>query len=92
MRLHFLEGQTFGRLRVIALDPKRDKKGNRYWRCSACGVTTVVRTDRLTSGNTRSCGCLQEQVLAAHIQVLTARLAQLRERRSRAAPLPMSGD
>lgn len=33
-----------------------------YWRClCACGAETLVRQDRLRSGKTKSCGCLQQE-------------------------------
>ena len=52
-----LTGQTFGKLTVIA--PAAMKGGKYYWLCTcACGNQTQVPTYRLTSGKTRSCGCL----------------------------------
>lgn len=47
-----LDGQRFGALTVI----KRDH--SKYWLCQCdCGNTTVVRTDALTCGYTKGCGC-----------------------------------
>lgn len=55
-----LKGQRFGRL--VALDfagYDNNKKG--MWRCKCdCGNEVVVRTNGLTSGNTKSCGCLRK--------------------------------
>lgn len=50
-------GDRFGKLTVIGVDHKgEDRKW--YYRCKCdCGNTTIVRSNALTSGNTRSCGC-----------------------------------
>lgn len=57
-----LEGQTFGRLTVIeragSLTLSNGKR-RAQWRCRcSCGAETLSTTNRLTMGNTRSCGCL----------------------------------
>jgi hypothetical protein len=50
-----LTGQRFGRLVVINRDTSR--KGV-YWNCQCdCGNTTSVRSNSLTMGKTKSCGC-----------------------------------
>jgi hypothetical protein len=54
-----LTGQRFGRLTVLGpLPPGRDRKTR--WRCLCdCGEETVINSAyHLTSGNTKSCGCL----------------------------------
>jgi hypothetical protein len=52
-------GRVFGKLRVVAL-ARIDDKHQKYWDCNCeCGGSKVVRNDKLTSGTTRSCGCLQ---------------------------------
>ncbi len=56
-----MEGKIFTRLTVIAL-ARRDKNHNKYWRCRCeCGGEVVVRADGLSSGNTKSCGCLRKE-------------------------------
>ena len=56
-------GQRFGRLVVISLDSVR--KERRWWLCLCdCGSKTAVMTKRLTSGHTRSCGCLRSEIHA----------------------------
>lgn len=59
-----LTNQRFGRLKVEKLD-KKVKSGKRYryyWDCKCdCGNHISARTDELTSGNTRSCGCLKKE-------------------------------
>ena len=54
-----LTGQTFDRLTVICRDT--DRKGV-YWLCRCtCGNMVSVRAYHLTSGNTKSCGCLNAE-------------------------------
>lgn len=56
-----LVGQRFGRLVVVARAPKVDGIKNRTarWICDCdCGGLSVVRTDGLRGGTSRSCGCL----------------------------------
>lgn len=54
-----LNGMVFGRLTVTQ---KADKRGNRrqvMWICSCeCGNIVTTRGGSLTSGHTKSCGCL----------------------------------
>lgn len=53
-------GKKFGKLTVIALLPLRKRKG-RVWYCTCeCGGTKEVRTQSLTSGYVKSCGCLHK--------------------------------
>lgn len=53
-----LSGQTFGKLTVVNF-AGRDKCGNRTWLCKCeCGTEKAVRGAHLTSGLTKSCGCL----------------------------------
>lgn len=52
-----IEGEKFGRLTAIEYHHTENKR--RYWKCLCdCGNEKIVRGDRLTSGNVRSCGCL----------------------------------
>lgn len=52
-------GQTFNLLTVVASAGK-DKHRELLWNCLCeCGNTTVVRSSKLRSGRTKSCGCLQ---------------------------------
>lgn len=55
-----LSGRKFGRLTVISYKtPSR-------WICRCdCGEMTTVQTCSLSSGNTKSCGCLAAETLAA---------------------------
>lgn len=54
-----LTGNRFGRLLVLSFDHK-DATRTLWWLCLCnCGKTKVVRGYCLTSGMTRSCGCLK---------------------------------
>ena len=60
-----LAGKQFGRLTVVS-EANRLRKPcgvpERRWNClCACGAETVVSQGHLTSGNTRSCGCLLKE-------------------------------
>lgn len=60
-----LIGQRFGRLVVIA-EAGRARNRGRRWLCRCdCGGETTTGKSNLTSGNTRSCGCLHDEVAAA---------------------------
>ena len=53
-------GQKFGRLTVVKEDGT-DKRSMRWWTCVCdCGNTVHARTQDLTQGNTRSCGCYKK--------------------------------
>ena len=56
-----LTGQRFGKLVVIECAGKLD--GRRYsWKCKCdCGNEKIIAGASLTSGNTRSCGCLAKE-------------------------------
>lgn len=56
-----LIGQRFGKLKVIKEDTKGQKKRS-YWVCECdCGNIVVIRGTALTSGNTKSCGCISKE-------------------------------
>ena len=58
-----LTGKQFGRLTVIR-NTEKQKDQATVWECKcACGNTAFVRCDALTTGKTRSCGCLQRELL-----------------------------
>lgn len=58
-----LIGQVFGKLTVVSsAEDKITKRGTRIqmWNCVCeCGNNTIVDSYSLTSGHTKSCGCLQ---------------------------------
>lgn len=56
-----ISGSIFGRLTAISIDG-RDKFGIALWNCRCiCGNSIVVRLCSLTSGSTKSCGCLNKE-------------------------------
>lgn len=55
-----LTGQIFGNL--TAIEPGFRGDGVRVWRCLCkCGDESLVRTQSLVEGHTKSCGCLKER-------------------------------
>lgn len=63
-----LTKQTFHLLEVIERDYGRtNRRGQAYWRCRCeCGNETSTTTIRLTSGETKSCGCLKYRKGQSH--------------------------
>lgn len=58
-----LLGEQFGRLKVIAEAPKK-ANGQTAWVCQcSCGNITTVGTKELRNGDTKSCGCLWEELI-----------------------------
>lgn len=57
-----IAGEKFGRLTPIEV-VDIDKYYNKLWLCRCdCGNEIIVRQNCLKSGNTRSCGCLNDEV------------------------------
>jgi hypothetical protein len=55
-------GQRYGRLVVLHEAGRQSPRDARSFSCRCdCGSTTTVRGANLTSGHTRSCGCLLEE-------------------------------
>ncbi len=58
-------GKRFGSLTVIEKTEETVRHGGArspLWKCRCdCGNTTLVRLDSLTSGNIRSCGCMENE-------------------------------
>jgi hypothetical protein len=60
-RKRSLLGKRFGRL-VIIMNKRKDQNRNNLWLCRCdCGRETVVISNSLLRGSTRSCGCLQKE-------------------------------
>lgn len=58
-------GHRFGRLLVIKKEKSISygKTKKRAWLCKCdCGIEKVLNTGALTSGNTKSCGCLHDEL------------------------------
>lgn len=61
-----LAGQKFSRLTVLG-EAGRTPGQNVIWNCAcACGGSAQATSRNLTSGKTRSCGCLQREKAAAN--------------------------
>lgn len=61
-------GERFGRLTVVSVGKSyimpNGKKGGKYFLCKCdCGKTVEVSRTNLISGSTKSCGCLNADVL-----------------------------
>lgn len=66
MKALSLVGDQYGRLTVEAFE-RRDAARHAHWLCAcSCGVRVVVGQTALRSGDTRSCGCLRDEVAAKH--------------------------
>lgn len=62
-------GQKFERWTVLE---KISKNGRVYYRCQCeCGIIKEVRSDLLKAGKSRSCGCLQKEVVSNNYEDLT---------------------
>lgn len=60
-RVRDIEGQRFGRLTAVRRDGQ-DATGKTMWLCSCdCGKEARATLLNLTSGNTKSCGCLKHR-------------------------------
>lgn len=56
----------FGRLTVLSR-AENDRFGRTQWHCRCeCGIERVVALFRMTSGHTKSCGCIKGEALATH--------------------------
>lgn len=67
-----LTGKRFGRLTVLCKAPRRpeEKSPRVRWECLCdCGNRTIVRSDHLRRGITKSCGCLQPEVASAYMKI-----------------------
>jgi hypothetical protein len=72
-----ITGQKFGRLTVIRREPN-DKWENTRWLCKcSCGKSKIILVTSLTSGATKSCGCLQKEIIG-NIRRLKSGLSTIR--------------
>lgn len=89
---HHLVGQRFGRLEVLRFAGSKRvgkaKSARRFWlcRCDCDGNLVEIRTDQLTNGSAKSCGCLQRETAAKlarqNISQETLNLRAVRARRA----------
>ena len=67
-----LTGQKFNHLTVLKLDEERSNKKRTYWICQCdCENKTIksIRSDGLTSGHTKSCGCENRRLAAERMKI-----------------------
>lgn len=62
-RIIDLTGQVFERLTVTGLGDRTASGKIRWWCMCICGKEKLAHADHLKSGSTRSCGCLNLEVL-----------------------------
>lgn len=68
-----LAGQRFGRLTVLQESEVR-RHGYIFWRCLCdCGSGCLVASNKLRTGHTRSCGCLQREHARNRVAILSSR-------------------
>jgi len=66
-------GRKFERLFVPEQEPQKDGKGRLTWKVLCdCGNILRVKGASLRNGNTKSCGCLREEVLGNMARTLAA--------------------
>lgn len=66
-RVRNLMGQKFGRLTVIGIDDSKDTRKT-FWICECeCGNIISTRSDRLTRGGVKSCGCYKKEQSAINV-------------------------
>lgn len=59
-------GRHFGMLTVMSFS-HLGKSKHKYWHCvCSCGKTSIVCQSNLTSGHTKSCGCLHKEAVSSH--------------------------
>lgn len=63
-----IKGQKFGRL-VVLEKAGVNRSRNILWLCECCcGNKTIVSANHLRSGHTKSCGCLQKEVVRKNLK------------------------
>lgn len=64
-----LTGKRFGRLIVLNLAEKTDKYNTKYYLCKCdCGKEKIIRGSQLTTGKTKSCGCLNLELCSQRMK------------------------
>lgn len=59
-RFKNITGKKFGKLTAIRLASSSSKDGHARWHCDCdCGGKSIVNSNNLRTGNTKSCGCMQ---------------------------------
>lgn len=64
-----LTGKRYGRLTVVEYAGKTNN-GKTLWKCNCdCGEIAIIRSDRLKSGETKSCGCERKEKSAERMTI-----------------------
>ena len=65
---YFIEpGEVYGYLTVIKLEPKIKNKKRMYKCICKCGKETYAEAWALKTGNKKSCGCIQREIVSARV-------------------------
>ena len=76
MKIKSLVGKKFGRWLVISMERDSDKRIT-FYKCKCdCGKELVVRSSNLISGQSKSCGCLAKDLLAARAKPIEEVIAR----------------
>jgi len=60
-----ISGHRYGRWLVLKTPPLSNSKGRVYWECKCdCGKVSMVSSRTLRGGESKSCGCLQKELIA----------------------------
>ena len=79
MRKIDMIGKKFGRLTVLS-ETKKKSGHNKIWLCKCdCGKLVEVQGDSLRSGHTKSCGCLQKEIVTIHGDNRRGKISRLYE-------------
>jgi len=71
-------GIRYGRLVAVSSTAKKDSKGGLYWMCLCdCGNHKEVSGSNLTSGKTKSCGCLAKELSSQRARQLFTKEKQI---------------
>lgn len=73
MKKENLLNQKFGRLLVISEAEPVGKRNRPAWHCQCdCGNIKIIKSEELKSGDTKSCGCLNDEKRKERAHVLYA--------------------
>jgi hypothetical protein len=61
--MDYMIGQKFGRLTVISQEPSQNNRKRYLCNCE-CGNNKIISGKSLRTGNTKSCGCLQKEIVS----------------------------
>ena len=88
-----LVGQRFGRLTVICEAGKAKNRGELLWHCECdCGGNATVLTSNLKRGNTKSCGCYEQELKEERAKVAHDKAVEKKERKRKEKQLHAEAD